>query len=152
MPDPIAFESATARMALPLLFTAQANKEAFHNEALARIDGLLHTAVQGESATPPEASEDGECWLVADTASGAWMGHARSLAMRQSGQWLFARPLQGMRVYDVSTQQYVMFSGTWQKASTIEEPSGGMIVDSEARAAIGALLSALRAAGIFPSA
>lgn len=151
MPDPIAFDSATARLGLPLLFAAQAQKEVFHNEALARIDGLLHAAVLGVTSQPPEHSADGDCWLVAAHSEGAWAGHSGLLAMRQAAQWLFARPVEGMRIFDRAARQFLVFSDTWQKATLVEEPSGGMNVDSEARAAIGALISALRAAGVFPS-
>ena len=151
MTDTIAFDSATARLHLPLLFAAQAQKEVFHNEALARIDGLLHAAVLGEAAEPPQASEDGDCWLVAPEPGEAWAGLQECLAMRQGGQWLFAAPIEGMRVFNRSTRQFFVFSDTWQKPTLVEEPSGGMNVDSEARAAIGALISALRAAGVFPS-
>jgi hypothetical protein len=56
-----------------------------------------------------------------------------------------------MRIFDRPTRQFFVFSGTWQKPASVEEPSGGMNVDSEARAAIGALISALKAAGVFPS-
>lgn len=147
-----AFESLTARLSLPLLFAAQAQKEIFHNEALARIDALMHAAVQGERNEPSETTEDGECWIVGSSPAAAWAGRAGSIAMRQSGQWLFAEPVPGMRIYDVSTGQFSVFSGTWQKPAAIEEPSGGLNVDSEARVAIGTLISALRAAGIFPSA
>jgi hypothetical protein len=151
MTDTIAFDSATARLRLPLLFAAQAQKEVFHNEALARIDGLLHAAVLGEAEQPPQASQDGDCWLVAPEPSDVWAGQQGHLAMRQAGQWLFAVPPEGMRIFDRSTGQYLVFSGTWQKPTSVEEPSGGMNVDSEARAAIGALISALKAAGVFPS-
>jgi hypothetical protein len=152
MPDTLSFDSQTARMALPLLFAGQAQKEVFHNEALARIDGLLHACVRGEKSEPPADAADGECWLVGSEASGAWTGQESSLAMRQAGQWLFAAPAAGMRVFDASMQQFAVFSAAWQKPAAVEEPRGGLYVDSEARAAIGALISALRAAGIFPSA
>lgn len=152
MPDAITFDSATPRLALPLLFAAQAQKEIFHNEALARIDALMHPVVQGEEAEPPNAPENGACWLVAPAAQGAWAGRAGMLAMWQFGQWLFAAPFPGMRIFDASMQQFAIFSNSWRKADPVEEPSGGVNVDSQARAAIEALISALRAAGIFPSA
>lgn len=152
MPDPVTFASTTTRLALPLLHAAQAGKEFFHNEALARIDGLMHAAVKGEESEPPTTPEDGDCWLVGPDAVAAWEGYEGSLAIRQAGQWLFAAPVSGMRIYDLPTRQFAIFSDVWQKPAAIEEPSGGLNVDSQARAAIGALISALRAAGIFPSA
>lgn len=152
MPEPIAFDSATARLALPLLHAGQAHKEAFHNEALARIDALLHSAVAGEASHPPIAPEDGECWLVASGAQDEWTGHDGLLATRQAGQWLYVEPVAGMRLLDKSSGQFRVFINGWQKAANVEEPTGGLYVDSEARAAIGALLSALRASGFFPPA
>jgi hypothetical protein len=149
MSDAITFDSTTARLQLPLLFAAQAQKEVFHNEALARIDGLLHAAVLGEGDQPPPHSADGDSWIVGSSPLGDWAGQPGRVAMRQSGQWLFAEPVDGMRVFDRTARQFVVFSGTWQKPATVEEPSEGMNVDSEARAAIGALISALRAAGVI---
>ncbi len=42
MSDPVQFEGATPRFALPLLFAGQAQKEFFVNEALLRADMVLH--------------------------------------------------------------------------------------------------------------
>ncbi|MET1755022.1 DUF2793 domain-containing protein [Novosphingobium sp. RD2P27] len=151
MPAPISFDSATTRFSLPLLFAAQAHKEVFHNEALARIDALLHAAILGETNEPSENSNDGDCWLVGATATGAWSGLQGSLAMRQAGQWLFTQPVPGMRIFNRSADQFWVFNEGWQKPATIQEPTGGQVVDSEARAAIGALISVLRASGVIPS-
>ncbi|MBB4860041.1 hypothetical protein HNO88_003379 [Novosphingobium chloroacetimidivorans] len=152
MPDALDFTATTARHGLPLLFAAQAQKEVFHNEALARIDALMHAAIEGESTEPPTIAPDGQSWLVAPAATGEWAGHDHAIAMRQAGQWLFAAPVPGMRVYDQTSGQFALFSDGWQKAAAIPEPSGGLMVDSEARAAIGALLLALRASGLLPPA
>lgn len=152
MPDPLEFTATTARHNLPLLFAAQAQKEVFHNEALARIDALMHAAVEGEVSEPPTSAPDGQSWLVAPGATGEWGGRDHAIAMRQAGQWLFAAPVAGMRVYDRGSGQFAVFSEGWQKAAAVAEPSGGLMVDSEARAAIGALLLALRAARLLPSA
>ena len=42
----------TARFNIPLLAAGQAHKELFHNEALARIDFLLHPIVQAIETDP----------------------------------------------------------------------------------------------------
>jgi hypothetical protein len=152
MTDPIAFASTTPRMLLPLLFSAQAHKELFHNEALQRIDTLMHAAVERQTDDPPSAPQEGKCWIVGSAPSGDWTGHGGEIAIFQTGRWQFADPFPGLQVFNLETMQFVVFFADWQKAEVIEEPSGGLYVDSQARAAIGALISALRAAGIYPSA
>lgn len=151
MSDSALFPSVTPRHALPLLFTSQAQKEVFHNEALARIDALLHAAVEGKIDTPPADAESGRAWLVGSAPTGAWIGHENEIALRQSGQWIFATPVAGLRIFDLAAKQFVVFTDAWQKADAVAEPTGGLTVDSEARAAIGALLLALRAASVLPS-
>ena len=151
MSDPISFESASPRFALPLLFAGQAQKESFVNEAHALVDALLHCAIEGEVAAPPASPVDGENWLVAAPASGEWSGREGALACRQAGNWLFVTPRAGMRIWDRAAGQARLFSEGWNAPATLVEPNGGLTVDVEARAAIGDLISALRAAGILPA-
>ncbi|TCM16951.1 uncharacterized protein DUF2793 [Novosphingobium sp. PhB165] len=151
MTDPIAFDSTTPRFALPLLYTAQTRKETFVNEAFVRTDVLLHCAIGGESVSPPKNPTDGDTWIVASKASGDWAGNDGMLASYQSGGWTFITPRDGMRVFDRSTGQDRLFSGSWRKASPPTEPVGGSTVDGEARAAIANLVASLQAVGILPS-
>lgn len=149
MPDPVTFTSASARLGLPFLFTAQAQKEFTVNEALARLDALLHIAVEGTAETPPPAPVDGEAWLIGAAPTDEWSDHAGEIACRQAGNWLFQPPLPGMRIYDQSAGQQAVFDGSWNRASAVALPSGGATQDSEARTAIAGLVSALVAAGIL---
>ena len=66
-------------------------------------------------------------------------------------QWLFLPPREGFRVFDLASGSLAAFSATvgWQRVAAPAAAAGGATVDSEARAAIVALLAALRAAGIF---
>ncbi|WP_454796354.1 DUF2793 domain-containing protein [Novosphingobium lindaniclasticum] len=152
MSDTITFDSASARFSLPFLYAGQSQKEVFVNEALARCDMLLHPAIEGETDLPPPSPSEGECWLVGMEASGAWNGQAGTLATFQGGNWMFVKPRDGMRVFDLSTRQEQLFWGSWRKASLPVEPLGGSTVDVQARAVIGQLVAALQALGIFPSA
>jgi hypothetical protein len=152
MSDTLKFDVATQRFALPLLFAAQAGKEILHNEALVRIDALMHGAVLGEQDTPPASPSPGECWLVGSSPTGAWGGHSSAIATYQTGAWTFAHPVPGMRIFNTSTRQFTVFCDEWQKPTLFEEPTGGMHVDAEARVAIRAIVSALKAAGIYPAA
>lgn len=128
----------------------QAQKEAFVNEAHALSDALLHPAIEGEAATPPATPVDGESWLVGSSPTGAWAGQGGKLACRQGGNWLFVTPRDGLHVLDRSTGQERRFFGTWKIAEEPLEPTGGLIVDAEARVAILQLIVALKVAGIYP--
>lgn len=152
MTDPIAFDSTTTRFQFPLLYTGQAHKEAFVNEALSRADMILHCAVEGESASPPEKPTEGQAWIVAGGAIEAWAARDGAVACRTGGSWTFVAPRDGMRVFDRSSGRDRLFFGSWRKASVIAEPVGGLTVDGEARAAIIDLMASLRAVGILPSA
>ena len=57
-----------------------------------------------------------------------------------------------MGVLDKSSGQTIRYAGGWQRASAPAVPSGGTTVDSEARSAIAALMNALVAGGILPTA
>lgn len=151
MTEPL-FDSRTARLDLPLLFAGQAQKEAFVNEVCARVDALLHGAIEAEAATPPATPADGQCWLIASGASGAWTGRSGQIAARQSGNWLYFAPRDGMRLVNRATGQEIRFHTSWKAATRPAAPSGGATVDTEARAAISALLAALTTAGIIPPA
>src|SRR5690606_36338011 len=102
-------------------------KEFFVNEAHARADMLLHAAVLGEANLPPAGAAEGDCWL-------------------------FAGPRNGMTIYDEAAGQNRRFVDGWQAAAPVAEPSGGLIVDSQARSAVAGLVAALVAGGILPAA
>ena len=150
MPDPL-FESRTPRFDLPLLFAGQSQKEGFVNEITARLDALLHCAVEAEQAAPPASPVDGQSWLVAAGSSGDWSGKSGQIAMRQAGNWLYAQPRNGMRVLNRATSQEVLFNGSWKVASRPALPSGGATIDAEARTAIAAIIASLTTAGIIPA-
>ena len=149
MSDPITFTSVSARFRLPYLFSGQSQREVFVNEAHALIDALLHAAIEGTGNAPPATPGEGECWLVGDEPTGAWIAQAGALAALQAGSWIFAAPRDGMQVFDKLTGQLIFFRDGWQRPATPAAPSGGTTVDAEARAAIAGLVEALIAAGIL---
>lgn len=148
MSDPIAFTSKTSRFGLPFLFSGQAQKEFYINEAFALVDALLQPVVEGLANSPPAEPLDGSCWLVDTDPTDAWAGHPRELACYQEGSWLFARATEGMRVFNRSADVYMRFHDGWSGPQTIALPSGGANVDAEAREAISSLIHALSAGGM----
>ncbi len=149
MTDPLVFPSTTPRHGLPMLFAGQSQKEVSVNGAHVLADMLLHPAIEGEAAAPPAAPTDGECWLVGAPATGAFAGQEEALASFQAGSWLFARPRDGMRIFERTTGRFVLYADGWRRAAAPPEPTGGTTVDQEARDTIATLIAALRSQGLF---
>jgi hypothetical protein len=160
---------ATARLGLPMLAAGQAQKELSHNEALQTLDFVVAAAVEEPPRTsPPSAAAVGSCYVVAASPTGAWVGKAHHLAAFTSGGWRFLPPVEGLSAYVRSTSLPALFrSGGWeigllrssgilvggqqvvgQRQPSITTPAGGGTIDSEARSAIGQILTALRQHGL----
>ncbi|MBX9896635.1 MAG: DUF2793 domain-containing protein [Qipengyuania sp.] len=151
MPLPAIASARTPRHGLPYLFPGQAQKEAFVNEALARLDALVQPVVLDERATPPAAPSPGDSYLLAQGASGTWSGHDRDIAVWAENQWLYLPPREGARVYDLASGSLALFTTAdgWRRIDAPALPTGGATQDIEARGALAAIVAALRAAGVF---
>ena len=140
----------TARFSLPLLATAQAQKEVTHNEALTLLDALVHAAIEdGPIAAPPSSPAPGQCWLVGVGATGAWAGCDNMLAVRSEGGWRFVLPRPGLRLIRLADGAWMRYhAGSWVAPAAIASPVGGVTIDSEARSVIAALILLLKAQGL----
>lgn len=139
----------TARLALPLLAVAQAQKEVTHNEALVLIDALVQPVIEaGPTMNIPPNPAVGQCWLVAAGVAGAWTGQENRLAIWTDGGWRFAPPHRAMQVTRSSDSARLWFDGTsWIAPDIVVSPTGGAVVDTESRAAISALITILAGLG-----
>lgn len=149
MTDPLAFASVTPRYAIPLLFSGQAEKEFYVNEAHALTDALLHCAVEGMADIPPALPVEGDCWLVGAAPTGAWAGEVGKIACRQLDNWIFIEPRDGLSVLNRATGQTMRFRAGWIAPAPPIPPTTGTVIDSEARSALAQLIIALAEAGIF---
>jgi hypothetical protein len=158
----------TPRLALPLLQPGQAQKEMYHNEALARLDLAVQAAVIAAGTNiPPADPEPGDAWIVGSAPSGAWTGQAKALAGWTGAGWRFVAAVEGMRAWVSESDGFALFSGgVWRigeaygrlivdgeqvvgaRGEAIGDPDGGSVIDAEARAAILAILGALREHGL----
>lgn len=161
----------TERLALPLLDAGQAQKELHHNEALVRLDLLVQAAAEAmDLNVPPEAPAPGRCWVIGPLPEGEWLGHAHEIAGWTEGGWRFVAPREGMQLWLNQSAGHALFAdGQWRRGAlhgellvegqkvvgartaAIAEPEGGTVVDAAARAAISAVLVALRAHGLIHS-
>lgn len=144
----------TSRHRLPLLAVSQAQKEITHNEALAIIDVLLHTAIEGILATVPAVADAdmGKCWLVGASPTGIWNGKAGFIAAYVGGSWRYIAPQDGMRIWNRASASHLFrIDGQWLDGPSIPNPSAGTVVDVEARATLLAILQYFRLIGLLPA-
>ena len=149
MPDPITLPSSTPALGLPLLFAGQAQKEFFVNQALHVLDALNARAVSASQATPPVTVPEGACYRVTAPASGAWTGREGQIAIRIGGDWHFVPPAEGTVLFDRSTARKLVFRSQWEQAPAPALPTGGIVIDAQARAAISTVIDALRTLGVL---
>jgi hypothetical protein len=160
---------ATPRFALPFILPGQAQKELFHNEALTRIDVGLHPVAEEALAAPPAAPTEGQCWLVETGATGAWGGKDDQIAMWTGSGWRFLAPTEAMSVWIRQLGYPVRWDGGgWgggeiactgiriggqqivgERQPAVASPSGGTIIDQEARAGLDAIIAALMSHGLI---
>ena len=162
----------TDRLGLPLLAAGQAQKEVFHNEALALLDLVAGAGVEAVGGdTPPPTPVPGQAWVVGPAPTGEWAGHADALAGWTAGGWRFVAPREGLAVWSAADGAVARRrNAAWEvgvlagrvvtiggvdvvgaQRPGIVAPGGGAVVDAEARVAINAVLATLRAHGLIAS-
>ena len=104
--------STTARLGLPFLQAAQAQKHVTVNDALVRIDATSQMVLTSvDQATPPALANDGECFGVPNGAVNDWSGHAGEIAIRSNGGWVFVTPQRGWRARIADRETDAVFDG-----------------------------------------
>lgn len=102
----------TARLQLPLLQSAQAQKHVTVNEALMRLDGMSNLTLESVStAAPPVAGVDGQCWGVPAGATGDWTARTGTIAIGANGGWVFVEPARGMRAFVADAGLHAIHDG-----------------------------------------
>ena len=86
----------TARLRLPEIAAAQAQKHVTHNEALTALDTLVQLSVLDKDlAAPPGSPAEGDCYIVASGATGDWTGWDDRVARYEDGAWRSHLPGEG---------------------------------------------------------
>ena len=102
----------TPRLGLPFIIASQAQKHITHNEALRDLDVLVHLTVEDNTqTTPPTDATDGQCYVVADGATGEWSGRATQIAVRKDQAWHFYIPTEGWTCWLRSRNAMMVFEG-----------------------------------------
>ncbi len=106
---------ATTNFDMPFILPAQAQKHVTHNEALLRLDALVHLSIVDELAAPPATPAEGDSYLVSPASAGLWAGKAGRIASWQDAHWNFATPRKGWRAWFVSVGRLRVYSGAeWE--------------------------------------
>lgn len=110
----------TPRLSLPYIAPSQAQKHVTHNEALRMLDAIVQVAAISRSvAAPPATPSQGDCYIVAAAATGAWDDHESEIAAFQDGAWAFHAPLAGWHVWVSDESVLCVFDGAnWTPINT----------------------------------
>lgn len=113
----------TANLNMPFILPSQAQKHVTHNEALLKLDSLVHLTIVSQQSAPPEAPAESSTYLVAAAPTGAWAGKEGRVACWQDGHWSFCVPKSGWRAWFSSLSRLKVFDATaWRE---IPLPSTG---------------------------
>lgn len=110
-------DDATPRLGLPYVAAGQAQKHVTVNEAMARLDGLVQTAVTSRIiAVQPADPDDGALYILPEGASGpVWSGFpAGSLARFEAGGWTVAPVGRGHIAWVLDEDRAVVRLDEWQ--------------------------------------
>ena len=111
----------TPRLSLPLLAAGQAQKHVTHNDALIRLDGLIHLTVDSRTlAAPPASPTVLSAYIVPAGGSGAFAGRTNQVALFEDGGWTFLVPRAGWQAWVVDEAEHNLWTGTeWRRDSPL---------------------------------
>ena len=96
----------------PEMEQQQAGAESVYNEGLMRSAALGAMCIQDRDLTaPPGGESDGEIWIPAATATGAWATHEDDIAVYYNG-YIFITPIAGMKAYVDDEEIWIGYDGT----------------------------------------
>jgi hypothetical protein len=126
----------TPNLSMPFILPAQAQKHVTHNEALLRLDALVHLTIVEERASPPDTTNgstgetlnDGICYLIASDATASWAGRSGRIAAWQDGAWTYIAPKLGWRAWFSAAARLKVFDGsTWRDIALPESATVDML-------------------------
>lgn len=90
----------STHLELPLLAAAQAQKHVTHNDALLRLDAIVQLGIKDRHLTsPPGSPSNGDRYIPASGATGAWEDWDLNIAWYVDGVWTKLVPRGGWIVY-----------------------------------------------------
>ena len=113
----------TARLGLPLVQAAQAQKHVTVNEGLGRLDALVQLVLTAVDVTVPPEPASG-IHAIPEGATGDWAGRAGQVAFASAGGWDYVTPARGWRA-EVADRGPAVFDGAgWIEGAATMTGSG----------------------------
>jgi hypothetical protein len=103
------------------------------NAGLRVLDAVVQLAIQTTTNTPPATTSPadlGKRWIVGESPSGAWVGHASAIALCVGADlWQFIVPAEGWAAYDRGADVWRDFGGSaWaQRNAAVGGEFAGLI-------------------------
>ena len=122
----------SAKLRIPYIAAAQAQKHVTHNEGVTLLDTLVQLSVLDKDLVdPPGSPTEGDTYIVAGaggTATGAWAGWEKRVARHIDGEWRSYLPGQGngagWLAWVLDEDTMYRFDGVDWDAAGIEGPQG----------------------------
>ncbi len=120
--------SETPRLGLPLLAAGQAQKHVTHNDALMRLDALVHLVVASRTQTAAPASPaETAAYIVPAGGSGVFAGRQDELAIFEDGAWSFLPPRAGWQAWVTDEAEHHVWTGSQWRRSQPESSLGAAL-------------------------
>lgn len=123
---------------LPELSEYQAGKYLTHNEALRKLESVTVGLVKNTTLTaPPSSPVEGDLYIPAVGATGAWLGFDWKIVVRSNGAWVKYEPFLGVRLLSADLTNYHIWNGTtWIQlvaslSTTYDTNNNGVVDDAE---------------------
>lgn len=107
----------TPRHGITEVPSGQNVSDTYHNEALRQLEqGANRFVVKDKDLTgPPGSPADGDAYIVAATATGAWTTHENKVAFYLSSAWSFITPKEGDRAEPIDEDLDYRYTGSaWE--------------------------------------
>lgn len=103
----------TTILGLPELSSSQTQKYLTINTALNYLDAMVNlTVFNRTTTTPPGSPSEGDRYIIAATATGAWTGQENNIAVYIGTNWIIFTPSEGWAAYDQGANETIIWNGT----------------------------------------
>lgn len=113
--------SVTPNLSMIVLPESGSNAFMYYNSNQALVDCLLQgSVINRTTATPPGSPAEGDRYLIAASATGAWATHDGQFTFLLNGAWYFATPKVGWSLWVAAENREIIYDGTtWRLVGDI---------------------------------